>query len=118
MTSALDGKLQDRLARIVDLEPLMISTIAEGGKMRKGRMTALRSGTALVATLFGLMLFAVTPVFAGVGGAVGPTWPGTVNLGQNFSGAIDMVNASDGGNASENIDVQGIFFIPSCAAGQ
>ena len=54
--------------------------------------------------------------FAGVGGAAGPTWPVTLVVGGAVSAYIDIVNASDGVNASENVEVVQITFTPSCAA--
>jgi len=64
-----------------------------------------------------LGLFAASPVQAGVGGAVGPTWPASVNVGQSFSGFIDIWNASNGANAAEFVNVLAIYMTPSCQTG-
>ncbi len=77
---------------------------------------ALSRGVATVGSIFALALLGVTPAAAGVGGAAGPTWPPTLNVGNDISGYVDIVNASDGVNAAENVNILSIFFTPSCAA--
>ena len=76
----------------------------------------LSRGLAIVVTAFALTLLGTGPAFAGVGGAAGPTWPATLNVGNPVSAYIDIINASDGINASENVDILLTTFTPSCAA--
>lgn len=71
---------------------------------------------AVTASILALVFFGMRLAFAGVGGAAGPTWPVTLVVGGAVSAYIDIVNASDGVNASENVEVVRITFTPSCAA--
>ena len=80
------------------------------------RIEALRSMTLVLMRGATLCLFATAPAWAGVGGAVGPTWPATLAVGNSVSAYIDIINASDGVNASENVDILLVTFTPSCAA--
>jgi uncharacterized repeat protein (TIGR01451 family) len=84
--------------------------------MRAHGSLALSCGRTLLAGAFALVCLWVGPAFAGVGGGAGPTWPATLPVGASVSAFIDIVNASDGVNGSENIDILQISFTPSCAA--
>src|SRR5687767_11318013 len=79
-----------------------------------GRMLRSALGTG---AFLALMFHAPTPAVAGVGGAAAPSYPASVNVGQIFAAALVITNGSDGTNASENMNVLGIFHTPSCGAG-
>jgi uncharacterized repeat protein (TIGR01451 family) len=84
--------------------------------MHSNGSSALYRGILVIASVFALLYLSVGPASAGVGGAAGPTWPATLAVGDAVSANIDIVNASDGINASENVDILLITFTPSCAA--
>jgi hypothetical protein len=76
----------------------------------------MNRGMAVIAFALFFALVGTARVWAGVGGAAGPTWPATLSVGEPVSAFIDIFNVSDGANASENVDILQIMFTPSCAA--
>jgi uncharacterized repeat protein (TIGR01451 family) len=84
--------------------------------MRTNGLGTLFRGLQVFGASLALAALAAAPAWAGVGGAAGPTWPAVLAVGDPVSAYIDIVNASDGVNASENVDILLITFTPSCSA--
>ncbi len=84
--------------------------------MRSNRIGSLRSAFAGLGAFLALMLLGATSATAGVGGSVIPGFPATLNVGQTLSSTVTITNNSTSPNQTENVNVSGIFFTPSCAS--
>jgi hypothetical protein len=71
---------------------------------------------AAIAFVICLGLVSAAPAFAGVGASVVPTFPTPMNVGDIKTATITMTNHATAANNTENVNVSGIFFTPSCAS--
>src|SRR5438270_12686909 len=77
-------------------------------------MRRSRFGRSMARALFALAIMASVPAFAGLGGAVSPSLPATLNVGQTYSAFVTITNGSNGANVTDTVTASGIFFTPSC----
>ena len=77
--------------------------------MRANVVGALFRGLKVFGSSVVLAALVAAPASAGVGGAAGPTWPAVLAIGNPVSAYIDIVNASDGVNAVENVNAPKLF---------
>lgn len=83
--------------------------------MREVSIQVLRRTVSSKAIMVGFSLLAAGSAVAGMGGAISPSLPATVTVGQTYLATLTMTNAASEGNASENVVLSDIFFTPSCA---
>jgi len=83
--------------------------------MREVGIQVLRGAAFSRAIVIGFSLLAAGSAVAGMGGAISPSLPATVTVGQTYPATITMTNAASEGNATENVILSDIFFTPSCA---
>src|SRR3954453_20532595 len=73
-----------------------------------------RIAAFVLSTVSSLLFMAATPAWAGLGGAVSPSLPATLNVGQTYSAFITISNGSNGSNVGDSVTASNIFFTPSC----
>src|SRR6188508_1427580 len=71
---------------------------------------------ALAGTSLVFALLAATSAIAGLGGSVVPSFPSPLNVGDIKTATISITNRATSPNDTENVNVTGILFTPSCAA--
>src|SRR5262245_60094787 len=76
-----------------------------------------RAGLSVGLVILGLVVLAVTPVHAGIGGTATPTWPGTATVGDLFSASVQIINTSTTPNETESVNLTTLFVTPACASG-
>ncbi len=84
--------------------------------MRSNCVETLRRGVAVIVAGCALGLITVTPAFAGIGGSVVPSFPTPMDVGDIKTSTVTITNHATMPNNTENVNVSGIFFTPSCAS--
>ncbi len=63
-----------------------------------------RTAVGVVMAFVGMLVLAVTPAVAGIGGSDVPTWPVSATVGDIINVSITIMNASTTPNDTENVD--------------